>query len=75
MCDNIKIDWDSAYNNTKKIVSYNKYLGVKDYTKGCKTCGSTKYKEVTDYRQLIGNCYQRIVVCECNNPFIDEWKQ
>jgi hypothetical protein len=75
MCDNIKIDWDSAYNNTKTIVSYNKYLGVKDYTKGCKTCSSTKYKEATDYRQLIGNCYQRIVVCECNSTFIEEWKQ
>lgn len=74
MCDNIKIDWDSAYNNTTTIVSYNKYTG-KEYVKGCKTCSSTKYKEVTDYRQLIGNCYQRIVVCECNSPFIEEWKQ
>ena len=70
MCDNI--DWDSAFSNTATLSSYNKYLGVETYTKACKSCGSKDYKEATREMQLIGNCYQRIVVCECNNTFVED---
>tara|TARA_R110002153_G_scaffold174580_4_gene327822 strand:+ start:168 stop:401 length:234 start_codon:yes stop_codon:yes gene_type:complete len=63
--------WKTAYENTKTIVSYNKYSGFKSYTKGCKKCSTINYKETTREMQLLGNCYQRIVVCECDNYFIE----
>jgi|TARA_R110000744_G_scaffold104800_7_gene200551 hypothetical protein len=66
--------WDKAYENTKTIVSYNKYSGFKSYTKGCKNCGTTNYKETTREMQKLGNCVQRIVICECSNYFIEEWQ-
>ena len=76
MCNNTRTSkWDDAYNNTITTSSYNKYLGVESYTKTCKNCGSKHYKNATQDGQLIGNCYQRIVVCECNHTFIEEWKQ
>lgn len=64
--------WDSAYQNTMTVSSYNKWLGVNTYTKACKSCGSTEYEKVTEHRQLLGNCYQRIVVCKCSNTFIED---
>ena len=64
--------WDKAYENTKTIVSYNKYSGAKSYTKGCMNCGTTDYKATTREMQVIGNCHQRIVVCECSDYFIED---
>ena len=69
----LKSMWDSAYENTKTIISYNKYSGLKSYTKGCKNCNTTSYKEATREMQVLGNRNQRIVVCECDNHFIEEW--
>jgi len=68
-------NWEIAFNNTKTIEVYNKYLGINSYKKSCKNCGSTFYKKGTQDRQLIGNCYQRIVICECNNTFVEEFNQ
>ena len=64
--------WDKAYENTKTIISCNKYSGFKSYTKGCKSCGTTSYKETTREMQVIGNCQQRVVLCECSNYFIED---
>jgi len=71
----MKSNWEIAFNNTKTIEVYNKYLGINSYKKSCKNCGSTFYKKGTQDRQLIGNCYQRIVICECNNTFVEEFNQ
>ncbi len=64
--------WDDAYQNTTTIVSYRMNGAIKSYEKGCKKCNSTKYKSSTREMHIIGNCLQRIVICECNNLFIED---
>ena len=63
--------WNEAYKNTTTIVSYRGT--IKSYEKGCKKCNTTKYKTPTREMQRIGNCTQRVVICQCNKPFIQEW--
>ncbi len=69
------MNWNQAYNNTKTIVSHCEYNGISSYNKGCSNCNSSDYERSTNEHQLIGNCYQRIVVCKCGSPFVEEWKQ
>jgi len=64
--------WDDAYQNTTTIVSYRMNGAIKCYEKACKNCNSTKYKDTTREMQVMGNCTQRIVICECNNLFIED---
>ena len=54
----MKTDWDEAYNNTK--------------AGGCKNCGSKEYERTTREMQLLGNCYQRIVICKCGDNFVED---
>ena len=65
--------WNEAYKNTTTIVIHHKLNGITEYKKGCKECNTTEYKSTTREMQRIGNCYQRIVICECNKSFIEEW--
>jgi superfamily II helicase len=64
-----KATWEAAYINTAS-----KKVGLFSYLKMCKHCEhETKYT-ATDKRQMLGNAYQRVVICnECNNPFIEQW--
>ena len=63
--------WDIAYENTITILSERGYSTI--YENACKNCNSTKYKDTTMEMQRLGNCMQRIVVCECDKLFIEEW--
>jgi len=55
-----KVTWEAARANTAK--------------KMCKTCGCETHYAATKNGQMLGNVFQRIVLCaKCNNPFIEEW--
>lgn len=59
--------WEEAYSNTTKI-PYG--IGKKIC---CKNCKESTQSEVTEHRQVIGNCYQWVVRCKkCNSYFVDE---
>lgn len=59
--------WEDAYINTKKIP-----FGVGKKIV-CKKCNDITETKATNFRQIIGNCYQVIVKCKkCNGSFVDE---
>lgn len=66
------MDWNKAYSNTISKVIYNKYSGIKSYVKSCKSCGSHTSKRPTRQMQVIGNCQQRIVVCDCRMTYVED---
>lgn len=66
------MNWEKAYINTETKIIYNKYLNIKTYKKSCKNCNSHNYKKATREMQIIGNCIQRIVICFCNETFIED---
>ena len=65
--------WDEAFQNTKTIISYCKYIGVKIYKKGCRACDTTQYIHATRESQVLGNNHQRIVICKCSRPFVKDY--
>jgi len=64
--------WDEAFQNTTTIISYCKYIGVEIYKKGCSVCKTKEYEEVTMHAQTLGNCDQRIVICKCGRPWVED---
>ena len=57
--------WREAYKNTDSIQK-----SFFSYVKCCKSCKSIKYKKSTREMQLIGNQFQRVVICFCKKYFI-----
>jgi hypothetical protein len=61
--------WDIAHENTK-TKAYQTQLG-KSYVRTCKKCDDIVENSPTRERQMIGNVYQTVTVCDvCNTPFI-----
>jgi len=65
------MNWNIAYYNTDTRVSINKYTGSEVYQNQCKECGKETKSKPTREMQIIGNAMQRIVICECGKPFIE----
>jgi hypothetical protein len=66
------MNWDTAYDNTSTRMTISPYTGSQLYHKQCKDCGQETKSKPTREMQIIGNLHQRIVICECGKPFIDD---
>jgi len=61
--------WDEANENTKTLVLYTRT--DKLYLRTCKHCNDIVENTPTKDRQMLGNVYQYITICdECNNTFV-----
>ena len=66
------INWYDAHSNTESHETINPYTGNKVFYNQCRNCGKqTKFKPTREM-QIIGNCLQRIVICECKKLFIED---
>ena len=72
--------WSSAQLNTKTfIIGQITQYDVRDrsYLQGCKHCNDLVDIAYTDKRGQLGNCWQRVVICNgCENTWvIDDHKE